>query len=86
LTLFTTEKIEKSEVNHYLHEQWARNLVSIDSIIHIEEIPMLGTWKVDHVQLQSILKSWTAKQTGKFDSKSNTKIKQKTSTSKKTKK
>ena len=86
LTLFTTEKIEKSEVNHYLHEQWARNLVSIDSIIHIEEIPMLGTWKVDHVQLQSILKSWTAKQTGKSDLKSNTKIKQKSSTSKKTKK
>lgn len=65
LTLFTTENLEKSEVNRYLHEQWARNLVSIDSIIKLKEIPMLGTWKVDHVQLKSILQSWTTKQPSK---------------------
>lgn len=65
LTLFTTEKLEKSEVNDYLHEQWARNLVSIDSIIQLKEIPMLGTWKVDHVQLKSFLESWEMKQPGK---------------------
>ena len=69
LTLFTTKKLEKSEVNDYLHEQWARNLVSIDSIIQLKEIPMLGTWKVDHVQLKSILQSWTTKQTRKTTSK-----------------
>lgn len=61
LTLFTTKKLEKSEVNDYLHEQWARNLVSIDSIIQLKEIPMLGTWKVDHVQLKSIIQSWVTK-------------------------
>ena len=61
LTLFTTEKLEKSEVNKYLHEQWARNLVSIDSIIQLKKIPMLGTWKVDHVQLKWILESKTTK-------------------------
>ena len=65
LTLFSTEKLNKSEVNNYLHEQWITNLVSIDSIIQIKEIPMLGTWKVDHVQLKSILQSWTTKQTSK---------------------
>lgn len=69
LTLFTTEKISKSEVNNYLHEQWARNLVSIDSIIQIKEIPMLGTWKVDYVQLKSFLKSWVSKQSKKISTK-----------------
>ena len=73
LTLFTTEKLEKSEVNDYLHEQWARNLVSIDSIIQLKEIPMLGTWKVDHVQLKWFLESNTTKQTRKISSKKQTK-------------
>ena len=69
LTLFTTEKITKTEVNHYLHEQWARNLVSIDAIIHLDEIPMLGTWKVDHVQLKWLLHSWDTEQSSKTSSK-----------------
>ncbi len=69
LTLFTTEKLEKSEVNDYLHEQWARNLVSIDSIIQLKEIPMLGTWKIDHVQLKWFLESKVTKQTKKTSSK-----------------
>ena len=69
LTLFTTEKLWKSEVNDYLHEQWITNLVSIDSIIQIKEIPMLGTWKVDHVQLKSILESWETKQPRKTSTK-----------------
>ena len=85
LTLFTTEKLEKSEVNNYLHEQWARNLVSIDSIIQLKEIPMLGTWKVDHVQLKWFLESKTTKQTSKTITKSNPKIKEDSSSSKRTK-
>ena len=82
LTLFTTEKLDKSEVNNYLHEQWITNLVSIDSIIQIKEIPMLGTWKVDHVQLKSILQSWATKQPRKTSSKNTSKEK---TTTKKTK-
>jgi acyl-coenzyme A synthetase/AMP-(fatty) acid ligase len=69
LTLFTTEKLWTSEVNEYLHSQWVTNLVSIDSIIQLKEIPMLGTWKVDHVQLKSILQSWTTKQPSKTSTK-----------------
>ena len=65
LTLFTTEKLVINEVNDYLHSQWVTNLVSIDSIIQLEEIPMLGTWKVDHVQLKWFLESWVTKQTNK---------------------
>ena len=65
LTLLTTEKIEKSEANNYLHSQWVTNLVSIDEVINLKEIPMLWTWKVDHVQLKSILQSWETKQTDK---------------------
>jgi hypothetical protein len=41
---------------------------------------MLGTWKVDHVQLKSILESWTTKQPSK------TTTKTKKENSKKTKK
>jgi len=77
LTLFTTEKITKAEVNNYLHEQWASNLVSIDSIIQLKEIPMLWTWKTDHVQLKWILGSEITKQTKKTTSKSDSKRKEK---------
>ena len=80
LTLFTTEKLWTNEVNEYLHSEWVTNLVSIDSIIQLKEIPMLGTWKVDHVQLKSILQSWV------IDQPSKTTTKTKKQTSKKTKK
>ena len=69
LILFTTEKIWNMEINNYLHGQWVTNLVNIDSIIQLKEIPILGTWKVDHVQLKSILQSWTTKQSNKTTSK-----------------
>lgn len=55
LTLFTTENIDLKEVNTYLHEQWFTNLISINWIVKLDEIPMLGTWKVDHVQLKNLL-------------------------------
>jgi long-chain-fatty-acid--[acyl-carrier-protein] ligase len=86
LTLFTTEKLGTSEVNDYLHSEWVTNLVSIDSIIQLKEIPMLGTWKVDHVQLKSLLQWWIAEQPKKTTSKSEPKTKEKSSSSKKTKK
>jgi long-chain-fatty-acid--[acyl-carrier-protein] ligase len=65
LTLFTTENLNLKEVNSYLHEQWVTNLVSIDWIIQLDTIPMLGTWKVDHVQLKKFLLEWTTKQPNK---------------------
>jgi hypothetical protein len=43
------------EINSYLHEQWVTNLVSISNIIKLNEIPMLWTWKVDHVNLKKLL-------------------------------
>jgi hypothetical protein len=46
---------------------------------------MLGTWKVDYVQLKSFLQSWESKQSGKTRSKSNLKTNEKTSFSKKQK-
>ena len=57
LTLFSTENLDLKEVNSYLHEQWVTNLVSIDYIINLKEIPMLWTWKVDHVSLKKLLES-----------------------------
>ena len=55
LTLFTTENLNLKEINSYLHEQWVTNLVSISNIIKLNEIPMLWTWKVDHVNLKKLL-------------------------------
>jgi acyl-coenzyme A synthetase/AMP-(fatty) acid ligase len=69
LTLFTTEKLWTTEVNDYLHSEWVTNLVSIDSIIQLKEIPMLGTWKVDHVQLKSLLQWWIEEKPKKATSK-----------------
>ena len=86
LTLFTTEKLDLNDVNSYLHQQWVTNLVSIDHIIQLKEIPMLGTWKVDHVQLKSILLSWDTKQPSKKPTKSTTKEKIKKEKSDKSKK
>ena len=55
LILFTTFDVKVSEVNQYLREQWVTNLVSVDTVTKLEEIPMLGTWKVDYVQLKSLI-------------------------------
>lgn len=65
LTLFTTENLDLKEVNSYLHEQWVTNLVSIDWIIKLEAIPMLWTWKVDHVQLKQLLQQKVTEPTEK---------------------
>ena len=56
-------------MNDYLHSEWVTNLVSIDSIIQLKEIPMLGTWKVDHVQLKSLLQWWIEEKPKKTTSK-----------------
>lgn len=56
LILFTTEDIDLPSVNSCLREQWVSNLVSIDEIIKLNEIPMLWTWKIDHVQLKWFLR------------------------------
>ncbi len=77
LTLFTTENLDLKEINSYLHEQWVTNLVSIDEIIKLKEIPMLWTWKVDHVQLKKLLAEWTTEQPKKTPAKKATKSKKK---------
>ena len=78
LTLFTTEKLWTKEVNDYLHSEWITNLININSIIQLKEIPMLGTWKVDYVQLKSMLKTWTTSQIKKTSKKSDSKTKENT--------
>lgn len=54
-TLFTTEYLEVSEVNSYLHQEWISNLINISKIQKLEEIPLLWTGKVDHVSLKKLL-------------------------------
>ena len=69
LVLFTTEIMDKTEVNDYLHGQWVTNLVNIDEVIKLKEIPILGTWKVDYVQLKWFLEDWKRKKLDKIDTK-----------------
>ena len=61
LILLTTENIDLNEVNSYLHAKWFTNLVSIDSIIKLDSIPMLWTGKIDYVQLKKLLADNTKK-------------------------
>ena len=65
LVLFTIEDITSSQVNKYLREQWVSNLVAIDEVIKLKEIPMLWTWKVDYVQLKWFLEKKEVKKTRK---------------------
>ena len=65
LVLFTIEDIDLPSVNWYLREQWVSNLVSIDEVIKLNEIPMLWTWKVDYVQLKWFLEKTSTKQAAK---------------------
>lgn len=55
-TIFTTNNISLDEINSYIHEEWISNLVHIDHIIQLDEIPMLWTGKIDHVSLKKLLK------------------------------
>ena len=77
LTLFTTETLDLKEVNSYLHEQWFTNLVSIDWMIKLDEIPMLWTGKVDYVQLKKFLANNIEQTPTKTLQKKSTKIKKK---------
>ena len=77
LTLFTTENLDLKEVNSYLHEQWFTNLVSIDWMIKLNEIPMLWTGKIDHVQLKKFLANDIKQSSTKALQKKSTKTKKK---------
>jgi long-chain-fatty-acid--[acyl-carrier-protein] ligase len=53
LILFTTIDIDTDEVNHILQEARFSNLVKVNQVKKIEEIPLMGAGKTDYRKLQS---------------------------------
>jgi len=55
LVLFTTLDLDKRQINELLRKEGFSRLVKISVVIKIEEIPLLGTGKVDYRTLQSMI-------------------------------
>lgn len=57
LVLFTTQKIEPKEANHMLKETGFSRIVKVAKVYHLEEIPVMGSGKVDYRRLQSLVET-----------------------------
>ena len=57
IVLFSTMEIDLNEANLYLKESGFSNLIKINSIINIDEIPLLGTGKTDYKVLKNRIES-----------------------------
>ncbi len=55
LVLFTTEEIDKQEVNLILKEAGFSRLVKITDVKKVDEIPLMGTGKIDFRYLQTMI-------------------------------
>jgi len=56
IVLFSLDKINLSEANEFMRNNWIPNLVKIDENIVIEEIPILWTGKTDYKVLKNMIK------------------------------
>ena len=54
IVVFTTPSTQMhiEEINAYLREKWASNLIKISQVIEIAALPVLGTWKIDYKELK----------------------------------
>lgn len=57
LVLFTSQAIEPKEVNHMLKAEGFSRIVKISQVYHLEEIPLMGSGKVDYRRLQSLVET-----------------------------
>jgi acyl-CoA synthetase (AMP-forming)/AMP-acid ligase II/acyl carrier protein len=55
IVLFSTQEISLDEVNTYIHDHGASNLVKIARVQKLELIPVLGTGKTDYKELKSLI-------------------------------
>ncbi len=55
MTLFSTIELNITDVNAFLRKKGFSNLVRIDRVVALEEIPVSGTGKVAYRQLESTL-------------------------------
>ncbi len=57
LVLFTTHKLEAQEINQILRKGGCSNLVKIDRVINLKEIPQTATGKIAYRELDKLLKA-----------------------------
>lgn len=57
LVLFTSQSIEPKEINHMLKAEGFSRIVKISQVYHLEEIPLMGSGKVDYRRLQSLVET-----------------------------
>lgn len=55
IVLFSQKKLNLEEINAYLRTSGVSNLVKINEIQVISEIPILGTWKIDYKILKNMI-------------------------------
>lgn len=55
IVAFTTFEVGADELNDYIHQHGAANIVRIHRVERIEAIPLLGTGKTDYKQLKSLI-------------------------------
>jgi non-ribosomal peptide synthetase component E (peptide arylation enzyme) len=55
IVLFSIQEISLDEVNTYIHDHGASNLVKIARVQKLESIPVLGTGKTDYKELKSLI-------------------------------
>ena len=53
ICVFTTLDLSKEQLNNYLWKQQVSNIIRIDKVIKINEMPILGTWKIDYKNLST---------------------------------
>ena len=54
ITLVSTVPINLAEANNYLKQSGFSNLVKINNIVEMAEIPLLGTGKTDYKSLAEV--------------------------------
>lgn len=57
VVLFSTKEIDKSEVNTYLRENGVASIAKIREVRIIDEIPMLGSGKINYRHLKEIIEN-----------------------------
>jgi acyl carrier protein len=55
IVLFSTIGMDLTEINLYLKQSGFSNLIKINRIIHLDEIPLLGTGKTDYKILKNMI-------------------------------
>jgi len=66
IVLFSLEKIDLSEANEFMRNNWIPNLVKIEENIIVEEIPVLWTGKTDYKVLKKMI-SFEKKQENNYN-------------------